>query len=114
MPAKADVLVICGGAIGASVAHFVKRLDPRAEVTVVERDPAYTLASTPRVRRRPAAVLPAGEHRAVQVQHRVLRGLPRDDGRRRRAGGYRPAPERLPIHRPPGRRAAARLILLGC
>ena len=48
MPAKADVLIIGGGAIGASVAYFVKRLDPGAEVAVVERDPAYTLASTPR------------------------------------------------------------------
>jgi FAD-dependent oxidoreductase domain-containing protein 1 len=48
MPEKTDVLVIGGGAIGASVAYFVKRLDPGAEVTVVERDPAYTLASTPR------------------------------------------------------------------
>jgi glycine/D-amino acid oxidase-like deaminating enzyme len=48
MPVKADVLVIGGGAIGASVAYFVKRLDPGAEVAVVERDPVYTLASTPR------------------------------------------------------------------
>lgn len=48
MPEKTDVLVIGGGAIGASVAYFVKRLDPGAEVTVVERDPGYTLASTPR------------------------------------------------------------------
>jgi FAD-dependent oxidoreductase domain-containing protein 1 len=48
MPEKTDVLVIGGGAIGASVAYFVKRLDPGVEVTVVERDPAYTLASTPR------------------------------------------------------------------
>ena len=48
MPAKADVLIIGGGAIGASVAYFVKRLDPGAEVIVVERDPAYALASTPR------------------------------------------------------------------
>jgi FAD-dependent oxidoreductase domain-containing protein 1 len=48
MPAKTDVLVIGGGAVGASVAYFVKWLDPGAEVTVVERDPAYTLASTPR------------------------------------------------------------------
>jgi FAD-dependent oxidoreductase domain-containing protein 1 len=45
---KADVLVIGGGAIGASVAYFVKVLDPGAEVAVAERDPAYTLASTPR------------------------------------------------------------------
>lgn len=48
MPEKTDVLVIGGGAIGASVAYFVKQLDPGAEVAVVERDPAYTLASTPR------------------------------------------------------------------
>ena len=48
MSENADVLVIGGGAIGASVAYFVKLLDPAAEVTVVERDPAYTLASTPR------------------------------------------------------------------
>ncbi len=48
MSENADVLVIGGGAIGASVAYFVKLLDPGAEVTVVERDPAYTLASTPR------------------------------------------------------------------
>jgi len=48
MPVDADVLVIGGGAIGASVAYFVKLLDPGAEVAVVERDPAYTLASTPR------------------------------------------------------------------
>lgn len=48
MPIKTDVLVIGGGAIGASVAYFVKTLDPGAEATVVERDPAYTLASTPR------------------------------------------------------------------
>ena len=48
MSEEADVLVIGGGAIGASVAYFVKLLDPGAEVTVVERDPAYTLASTPR------------------------------------------------------------------
>jgi FAD-dependent oxidoreductase domain-containing protein 1 len=48
MSENADVLVIGGGAIGASVAYFVKLLDPGAEVTVVERDPGYALASTPR------------------------------------------------------------------
>jgi FAD-dependent oxidoreductase domain-containing protein 1 len=48
MPVSADVLVIGGGAIGASVGYFIKLLDPAAEVTVVERDPAYTMASTPR------------------------------------------------------------------
>lgn len=48
MPEHTDVLVIGGGAIGASVAYYVKLLDPAADVTVVERDPTYTLASTPR------------------------------------------------------------------
>jgi FAD-dependent oxidoreductase domain-containing protein 1 len=48
MPDNTDVLVIGGGAVGASVAYFVKLLDPGAQVTVVERDPGYTLASTPR------------------------------------------------------------------
>jgi FAD-dependent oxidoreductase domain-containing protein 1 len=45
---KTDVAVIGGGAIGASVAYFLKLLDPGVEVSVVERDPTYELASTPR------------------------------------------------------------------
>lgn len=45
---RTDVVVIGGGAIGAAVAYFVKLLDPGTEVSVVERDPAYSLASTPR------------------------------------------------------------------
>lgn len=47
-PVNTDVVVIGGGAIGAAVAYFVKLLDPGTEVTVVERDPTYALASTPR------------------------------------------------------------------
>lgn len=43
-----DVVVIGGGAIGAAVAYYVKALDPATTVTVVERDPTYALASTPR------------------------------------------------------------------
>jgi glycine/D-amino acid oxidase-like deaminating enzyme len=43
-----DVLVVGGGAIGSSVAYFLKTLDPSVSVTVVERDPTYELASTPR------------------------------------------------------------------
>jgi FAD-dependent oxidoreductase domain-containing protein 1 len=42
------VLVIGGGAIGAATAYFLRLLDPAVEVTVVERDPTYKLASTPR------------------------------------------------------------------
>ncbi len=48
MPDDADVLVIGGGVIGAAVAYFVKLLEAGAEVAVVERDPTYELASTPR------------------------------------------------------------------
>lgn len=45
---KTDVLVIGGGAIGCAVAYFLKLHDAGADVTVVERDPSYSLASTPR------------------------------------------------------------------
>jgi len=43
-----DVLIIGGGAIGAAVAYYLKLSDPSCRVVVAERDPAYTLASTPR------------------------------------------------------------------
>lgn len=45
---KTDVLVIGGGAIGAAVAYFLRRMDPACAVQVIERDPTYSLASTPR------------------------------------------------------------------
>lgn len=45
---RTDIVVIGGGAIGAAVAYFTKVLDPSTEVVVVERDPRYELASTPR------------------------------------------------------------------
>jgi FAD-dependent oxidoreductase domain-containing protein 1 len=45
---KADILVVGAGAIGAAVAYYVKALDPSVDVTVVERDPSYERASTPR------------------------------------------------------------------
>lgn len=44
----ADVLIVGGGAIGASVAYFLRLMDPACQVLVVERDPTYSLASTPR------------------------------------------------------------------
>jgi glycine/D-amino acid oxidase-like deaminating enzyme len=40
--------VVGGGAMGAATAYWLKRLDPSVDVTVVERDPTYKLASTPR------------------------------------------------------------------
>src|SRR5438132_11877609 len=45
---KTHVLVIGGGAVGTAVGYFVRLLDASADVTVLERDPAYKLASTPR------------------------------------------------------------------
>ncbi|RWB69971.1 FAD-dependent oxidoreductase [Mesorhizobium sp.] len=45
---KTDILIIGGGAIGSAVAYFVKLKSPDTGVIVVERDPTYGLASTPR------------------------------------------------------------------
>jgi FAD-dependent oxidoreductase domain-containing protein 1 len=45
---RTDIAVIGGGALGSALAYFVKALDPAAAVTVIERDPGYDLASTPR------------------------------------------------------------------
>ncbi|ACM31206.1 NAD(P)/FAD-dependent oxidoreductase [Rhizobium rhizogenes] len=45
---KTDIVIIGGGAIGAAVAYFLKRTDASISVTVIERDPTYNLASTPR------------------------------------------------------------------
>jgi glycine/D-amino acid oxidase-like deaminating enzyme len=43
-----DVAIIGGGAIGASVAYYLRTHRAPCTVAVIERDPAYTLASTPR------------------------------------------------------------------
>lgn len=48
MPSKADVVVVGGGAIGCAVACFLRMRPDPPRVTVVERDPTYALASTPR------------------------------------------------------------------
>ena len=45
---RADVVVIGGGAVGSAVAYFLKSMDRSVAVTVVERDPSYEFASTPR------------------------------------------------------------------
>ncbi|HUB39275.1 MAG TPA: FAD-binding oxidoreductase [Streptosporangiaceae bacterium] len=45
---RSDVVIIGGGAIGSAVAYFLKLHDPAVGVTVIERDPGYQLASTPR------------------------------------------------------------------
>jgi glycine/D-amino acid oxidase-like deaminating enzyme len=43
-----DVVVIGGGALGASVGYFLRELDPSVTVAVVDRDPTFEFASTPR------------------------------------------------------------------
>lgn len=48
MSASTDVLVIGGGAIGASIAYFLRCRTGAPRVTVIERDPSYAQASTPR------------------------------------------------------------------
>lgn len=44
----ADVLIIGGGAIGSAAAYFLRRRPGAPGVLVVEPDPTYALASTPR------------------------------------------------------------------
>ena len=43
-----DVAIIGGGAIGLSVACYLRKAAPSCRVAVIERDPSYALASTPR------------------------------------------------------------------
>ncbi len=43
-----DIAIIGGGVIGSSVAYFAKEIVPDATVCVIEPDPTYELASTPR------------------------------------------------------------------
>jgi glycine/D-amino acid oxidase-like deaminating enzyme len=48
MDQRTDVVVIGGGAMGSSIAYFLRTQPDAPRVTVVERDPTYALASTPR------------------------------------------------------------------
>ncbi len=43
-----DIAIIGGGLMGCSTAHFIKQLAPDATVAVIEPDPTYEFASTPR------------------------------------------------------------------
>ena len=43
---SADVAIIGGGIMGSALAHWLTRLDPNADVVVIERDPTYATASS--------------------------------------------------------------------
>ncbi|HXQ32344.1 MAG TPA: FAD-binding oxidoreductase [Steroidobacteraceae bacterium] len=43
---QTDIAVIGGGVMGSALAYWLTRLDPTVSVTVIERDPAYTTASS--------------------------------------------------------------------
>jgi FAD-dependent oxidoreductase domain-containing protein 1 len=45
---RVDVAVIGGGAVGAAAAYFLRNHSRSCSVAVIERDPSYQLASTPR------------------------------------------------------------------
>ena len=45
---KVDVAIIGGGAIGLAIAYSMRTMEPNSRVVVIERDPSYALASTPR------------------------------------------------------------------
>jgi FAD-dependent oxidoreductase domain-containing protein 1 len=46
IPTNKPVVVIGGGVMGSSLAYWLTRLEPTLKVTVLERDPSYTLASS--------------------------------------------------------------------
>jgi FAD-dependent oxidoreductase domain-containing protein 1 len=43
---KADVAIVGGGIMGSALAYWLTRLDPNMAVTVIERDPTYSAASS--------------------------------------------------------------------
>lgn len=45
---KADIAIIGAGAIGLAIAYAIRTMDSNSRVVVIERDPSYALASTPR------------------------------------------------------------------
>jgi glycine/D-amino acid oxidase-like deaminating enzyme len=45
---RTDVAIVGGGAVGAALAYMLRSMDASVDVVVVERDPRYTFASTPR------------------------------------------------------------------
>jgi FAD-dependent oxidoreductase domain-containing protein 1 len=46
MTRRTDVAIIGGGIMGSALAFWLTRIDPRLDVTVIERDPTYATASS--------------------------------------------------------------------
>ncbi len=46
MPVTKPIVIVGGGALGASTAYFLSQLDPKLPVVVIERDPTYATASS--------------------------------------------------------------------
>jgi glycine/D-amino acid oxidase-like deaminating enzyme len=44
--AWADIVIVGGGVMGASLAYWLTRLEPEASVAIIERDPTYARASS--------------------------------------------------------------------
>jgi glycine/D-amino acid oxidase-like deaminating enzyme len=71
---RTSVAIIRGGAIGVAVAYFLRHMDPSVGV-VVERDPRYTVASTPRASGGVRRLFFLPRTSSLELQHPVLRGV---------------------------------------
>jgi FAD-dependent oxidoreductase domain-containing protein 1 len=45
---RLDVAIIGAGAIGLAIAYSIRTMDGNCRIAVIEKDPSYALASTPR------------------------------------------------------------------
>lgn len=71
----ADVVIIGGGAIGCAAAGFLRQPGAAPEVVVLEPDPAYTKAATPRASGGIRQLFSCPENIAMsQYTHEVIRG----------------------------------------
>src|SRR6516165_7959378 len=90
----AKSVIIGGGVIGSSIAYHLAQAGDAGDVLVVEPDPTYEFAATPRHRRHPPALHGTRKYPHVAVWARNLRPVRDIDGGRRRA-----RPDRLPSRR---------------